>query len=325
MQPRSVSMPRISVVIPSYGRADLLRKAVESLFAQDLAPDDYEVIVVDSSRDTAVAAVMAGLQRQAPCDLHFYTKKPEGPGPSRNLGVTHSRGEFIAFLDSDCVATSGWLSAGLNTFQSGTGIVQGQTLPNPHQPLGVFKQYIRVERESFVYETANIFYRRQCFGEVGGFMKDWTPTSQWIMGGEDVDLAWRVKRKGWKTAFCEDALVYHEVLPLSMARWIVIKRMIVFPWMIRRFPELRRFFYARYFYDKAQALLVLGLAGVLLCAFSWWTLLLCMPYVLFRGSESSGTLRGILRVLRPCCYMLRDFSTLVLLVIGSVRSGALLL
>ncbi|MGH8338373.1 MAG: glycosyltransferase family 2 protein, partial [Gammaproteobacteria bacterium] len=50
--------PKVSVIVPNYKRADLLRKAVLSLFAQDLDRDDYEVIVVDSTPDESCVEML---------------------------------------------------------------------------------------------------------------------------------------------------------------------------------------------------------------------------------------------------------------------------
>src|SRR5204863_4459433 len=123
-------------------------------------------------------------------------------------------------MDSDCFASSQWLSAGVAAFHEGLGLVQGRTMPDPKEKLGIFKWYVRVEEESFFYHAANIFYRRAAFLQAGGFPADLTPAAAKPMGGEDVALAWQVKRKGWKSSFADDALVFHELLPLAVWHWI---------------------------------------------------------------------------------------------------------
>src|SRR5687767_3806698 len=126
-----VNKPRISVVIPTYKRLDSVRKAVLSLFEQDLPKDEYEVIVVDSTPDDSVASMVRSLAETAPFKLSCLTKPPEGPGPSRNLGVKNARADFIAFMDSDCIATPAWLRSALAAFDDGVGLVQGRVLPDP--------------------------------------------------------------------------------------------------------------------------------------------------------------------------------------------------
>jgi len=314
-----------TIVIPAYKRPEMLRKAVLSTFALDFDRHAYEVIVVDSSPDDANARVVAELQASAPCALRFLRKQPEGPGPSRNLGARTGTGEFIAFLDSDCQVSPGWLRAGLDAFAPGVGIVQGRTIADPEGRPGVFTWYVSIEQENFYYETCNIFYRRAAFEQAGGFQKDLTPTADIPLGGEDVDLAWAVKRRGWKAVFAREALVYHEVIRISVARWLCDPRFFLCAECVRRVPELRQFFVARYFYDWIQAWFTLALAGAAGAFVTPWSLALCVPYAIARGGGRTNTLGGVLRPLRVLFYLPRDAATFGLLVAGSIRARRLLL
>jgi cellulose synthase/poly-beta-1,6-N-acetylglucosamine synthase-like glycosyltransferase len=316
---------RISVVIPAYGRTELLRKALLSLFVQDLPGPDYEIIVVDSSPNDANVALVRELSQQAPCALQCLTKKPEGPGPSRNLGVLHARARFIAFMDSDCEATPGWLRQGLAAFREGIGIVQGKTLPDPTVRRGIFVHYLAIEQESFLYETANIFYRREALDQAGGFPSDLTPHAETPMGSEDTEIAWRVLRHSWKSCFCPEALVYHAVFPASIWKWLFVRRLFIFPRLMKVVPELRRHMVCFFFLDRGQALFVVFAAGVLLSFLHASALLLCLPYAVFRSLEPTMTLKGVLRPLRIIPYLMRDVISFMILLGGSLRFGALLL
>jgi glycosyltransferase involved in cell wall biosynthesis len=317
--------PLISVIIPAYRRRDLLRKTLLSLFQQDLDRQEYEVIVVDSSPDDQNVALVRELISQAPCSVVCLTKKPEGPGPSRNLGFQNARGQFIAFLDSDCEPFPGWLRHGLAAFQEGVGLVQGRTQPDPCARRGIFNHYLAVEQESFFYETGNIFYRREALQQSGGFPADLTPTADTPLGGEDTHVAWTVIRHGWKTRFCPEALVNHAVIPTSPWKWLFIRHLFVVPRLTRGFPEIRRFMPYGYFLDRGQALLVLALAGILAAIAHPLWLLLCLPYALYRASEPTRSMRGVLRPLRVPPYFLRDVCSFLILAVGSVRYRSLLL
>lgn len=320
-----IATPLVSVVIPTFRRPERVRRAVLSLLSQDLGPKNYEIIVVDSSPDNLVISAVTELQRSAPCALRSYAKPAEGPGPSRNLGVRQARADFIAFMDSDCEASSGWLRAGLDAFEEGVGIVQGRTLADPKGKQGVFTWCPTTERENFVYECTSIFYRRQAFEEGGGFNRDLTPHAENPFGGEDVELAWKVKRKGWKTRFAVRAVVYHEVVQVSVWRWLYVKRLYLWPSLTRKIPELRQFFFARYFWDQAQAYLILAAIGAGLAWFSPLFLPMCLPYVILRSATKSKSFPGILRPLRVLPYLARDTVWFLLLLYGSVRSRCLLL
>jgi glycosyltransferase involved in cell wall biosynthesis len=88
--------PRVSVVIPTYNRADKVRKGIESVLAQSFT--DLEVIVVDdgSSDETGKTIKHAFGDR-----IRYYFQTNQGASVARNKGIDEARGEWIAFLDSD--------------------------------------------------------------------------------------------------------------------------------------------------------------------------------------------------------------------------------
>ncbi|NLF30209.1 MAG: glycosyltransferase family 2 protein, partial [Planctomycetes bacterium] len=174
-----------SIIIPAFGRTDLLRRTLTAALAQDYPADAYEVIVVDSSPDDANERLVRGLAPSAPCRLRVLRKDPEGPGPSRNAGARASAGRILAFLDSDCLPVAGWLAAGVAAFDEGVGLVQGRTVPDPDARLGPLTGFLRIERESFIYEAGNMFYRREAFFQTDGFHADPHGGRFWVLGGED--------------------------------------------------------------------------------------------------------------------------------------------
>ena len=92
------SPPTVSVVIPTFNRADLVVEALGSVFAQTL--DDLEAILVDdgSTDGTAerVRERFAGESR-----LRVLEKPNGGASSARNRGLDVARGRYVAFLDSD--------------------------------------------------------------------------------------------------------------------------------------------------------------------------------------------------------------------------------
>lgn len=325
-QPDGVgAAPRVSVVIPAFRRSQLVALAVASAVAQDLPPEDYEVIVVDSSPDDEIVSLLKELEGPAAGRLRFFVKPAEGPGPSRNLGVANARGEFIAFMDSDCEAAPSWLRHGLAAFEDGVGIVQGRTLPDPEGRPGLLTWCPTNESESCVYECANLFYRRAALEAVHGFPADLEPHAERPVGGEDVIAAWSVKRLGWRSRFAREAVVYHEVVQLRPSQWLFEKRLRSWPLLVRNFPELRRFLVAGVFLDRAQAYLCLALVGAGLAAVSPYALVLAGPYLVHHGSPPTRRLPGLLRPLRILPFLARDLARLLLLASCSLRERCVVL
>jgi len=89
--------PRVSVVVPTYDRADLLPRAVDSALAQTMA--DLEVVVVDDASTDDTAAVVDGFDDDRVSYLAHASNR--GGSAARNTGIERARGEYVAFLDSD--------------------------------------------------------------------------------------------------------------------------------------------------------------------------------------------------------------------------------
>lgn len=94
---RPEKMPTVSVVIPTYNRAELLSRAIDSVLAQTY--DDFELVVVDDGSTDDTEAVVTGYDDDRVRYLAHETN--EGANPARNTGIEAAEGEYVAFLDSD--------------------------------------------------------------------------------------------------------------------------------------------------------------------------------------------------------------------------------
>jgi glycosyltransferase involved in cell wall biosynthesis len=90
---------QVSVVIPTYNRADLLRAALESVLLQTL-PVGEIVVVDDGSTDHTADVVRAFAMSGAPV-IYLHGPHANSRGEARNRGVAASNGSLVAFLDSD--------------------------------------------------------------------------------------------------------------------------------------------------------------------------------------------------------------------------------
>ncbi len=88
-------MATVSVIIPTYNRAQVLPAAVDSVLAQTVPPE--EILIVDDGSSDETAAVCARFT--AP--VRYIRIDNGGAGRARNIGLAEARGEWIAFLDSD--------------------------------------------------------------------------------------------------------------------------------------------------------------------------------------------------------------------------------
>ena len=89
--------PKVSVIISTHNRADMLPRAVNSVLNQ--VYDDFEIIIVDDASSDDTQAVIAGLYDPRIRSLRHDTNR--GHSASINTGISHAKGEYIAFLDDD--------------------------------------------------------------------------------------------------------------------------------------------------------------------------------------------------------------------------------
>ena len=257
----SSGMSAASVIVPARDAGDTVARTLAALAAQQF-DDDYEVIVVDDgSRDQTYE-----IARAAPGPVTVLRQAPLGPAAARNLGVEHAGAPALAFCDADVYPTPRWLSAGLGAL-AGADIVQGKVLPDPSTPMAPFDRSIWILAQVGLWETANLFVRRQLFETVGGF-EEWITPRHGKALAEDVWFGWRATRLAATAAYCPEALAYHAVFARSCREYVAEHwRRQYFPAMARKVPELRRtFLYRRVFLNARSARFDLALVGLALAA-----------------------------------------------------------
>lgn len=96
--PLELQAARVSVVVPTYNRAAVVGRAIDSVLAQTFG--DFELIVVDDASTDETSALLASYSDPRLIALVHDTNR--GGGASRNTAIDVAKGEFVAFLDSDC-------------------------------------------------------------------------------------------------------------------------------------------------------------------------------------------------------------------------------
>jgi glycosyltransferase involved in cell wall biosynthesis len=308
---------RISVIVPARKAAATLGETLAGLTLQRF-DHRFEVIVVDDGSDDDTARIA---EDSDAVDRVVRIERC-GPAQARNAGVAAASARRLAFLDADCQPTASWLSAGDRALET-ADLVLGETRPRPDRHLDPFARTLWVTGPSPLFESANLFVRRELFERLGGF-ESWLVPRRGKELGEDVLFGWRAARAGARIEFCGAALAHHEVhsrgaLGYAGERW----RLRFFPLLARRIPELRRAaFYRRYFLTPRAARFDAALAGILAAALLQRPLLAAaaLPY----ARVVAGDVRGDGPRATPA-KMLADAVGFAALAVGSARSRTLLL
>jgi GT2 family glycosyltransferase len=197
-------MPIVSVVVPTCGRPDLLRRCIRALEAQTVPAEEVEIIVVD--------------------DTHAR----HGPAAARNRGWRRASSDLIAFTDDDTVPDRRWLERGLAAFIPGVDAVTGRTvMPIPRQPTDYERNESGLMRAEFV--TANCFVRRAALQALGGFDENFP-----LPWREDSDLHFRLLGAGFNIVRAPDAVVVHPVRPAPWGVSLRQQRKVMFDALLFR-------------------------------------------------------------------------------------------
>ena len=113
---------KISSVICTCNRAEYLPHAIRSLAEQDMARDDYEIIIVDNGSTDSTREIVSGLMRDL-TNLRYVYEHKSGLSHARNRGLEEAAAPIVAFLDDDAIAVPAWLSSIVNAFTTQPGPV----------------------------------------------------------------------------------------------------------------------------------------------------------------------------------------------------------
>ncbi len=216
---------KISVVIPMYNAEHIILDCLEALSKQDHLPD--EVIVVDNnSTDSSGKVVEGAMGSGGNLKIVLCSESKRGPGAARNKGVSISKGEIIAFTDTDCIPHPSWIKNILLAFDHDPNLdaigglqkffpeaYKNEKPSAMEKSLTVFwisdslPRAVISCKEDFLNNrfivTFNCAFRKSFFKKLNGFDES-------FQTGEDVDITLRaVEAAGKIIAWDPGILVYH--------------------------------------------------------------------------------------------------------------------
>src|SRR4051794_12613762 len=179
-------------------------RCLDALLAQD--HPNYEILVLDNESSDGTPDACRERAAGANVPVRVVTM-PGVLGEIRNRAASELvESEFLAFTDSDCLPTPGWLSAGAAELRAdtGLGVLAGKTLPE-ETPVQGWPATIEVTEWTGRFEGCNLIFRTKALRESDGFDED--VGHYW----EDTAAGYALMRNGWRTGFAPDAVVHHDV------------------------------------------------------------------------------------------------------------------
>jgi glycosyltransferase involved in cell wall biosynthesis len=205
---------KYSIIVPVYNRPDEVDELLQSLTEQTFK--DMEVVIVEDGSTKPCESVVH--KYAGKLQLRYYTKENSGPGPTRNYAAERSQGEFLIFLDSDCVLPPDFLKeveAELNRQECDAWGGPDRA----HESFTPVQKAISYSMTSFITtggirggkkqmdkkfypRSFNLGIRRSLYRQLGGFSS--------MRFGEDIDLSLRIYKSGASCRLFPEAWVWHK-------------------------------------------------------------------------------------------------------------------
>ncbi len=204
----SAARPAVSIIIPHLNQYQALALCLQSIAEQDYPREQLEVLVVDNGSKEPCDAVVGRFPF-----ARLLKEAVPGPGPARNKGVSAASHDLLAFIDADCRAEKGWVSAAVGALlrPDSHGVVGGDVqigVANPPRltALEAFESVFAFRQEMYIRQqgfsgTGNLAMRADIYHQVGPFGG--------IDVAEDRDWGQRALAQGLRTSYVPSMIVYH--------------------------------------------------------------------------------------------------------------------
>jgi glycosyltransferase involved in cell wall biosynthesis len=212
---------KLSVVIPTLNRADVLATTIDRIEHQTIAQSEYEVLVIDNNSSDDTRRVLTEKSSIYP-NLRALSQVKPGAAATRNAGIREAVGELILFIDDDIFAEPDLVEVHLRHHRSQPDAsVIGKVLSPWEDSTEPFLRYLRDRAvlnpynladagpmDFAAYHTGNVSTPLKCLRDAGGFNEEFS-----VYGMEDIELGYRLEKMGCRMHQAPDARAHHEYFP----------------------------------------------------------------------------------------------------------------
>ena len=230
----------VSAVICTRNRRRYLEESLDSLLRQSVAPDGYEILVVDNASTDDTNAYLQGVAASTTHLAHLFEERP-GLSRARNRALNRARGEIVAFLDDDAVAQENWIERIRSTFEAqgpSVGVLAGRTEPiwEAERPVWLSDQGLGAlaiadwgASSGFLSDGqylvgTNMAFRTELLRSAGGFPEHLGRVGDTLLSGEETFVAELLTELGHRTFYDPSVVVLHHVQRERLARGWFLRR-----------------------------------------------------------------------------------------------------
>lgn len=225
----------LDVVVPTFNRSKLLRKALLSLFAAALPEGlSVQVIVVDNQSTDDTVATVRELRKRSPFPLLCITAIEQRSSAARNAGIAAGNSEIIGFIDDDEEVAPEWLEVIAREFRDeSVQFIGGPCLPNwqapapewlppgYHSAIGAIPPKPRGrygEEHPGILNGGNAVVRRSVFEQVGLYSTRLGRTPKGLLSEEDAEFYRRLLDAGLGGMYVPELIIHHYIPASRLTR-----------------------------------------------------------------------------------------------------------
>jgi glycosyltransferase involved in cell wall biosynthesis len=201
---------KVSIIIPTYRRAKLIKECLISIFNQKINKNYYEVIVVSDGFDEKTDIIIKSFNKFY--NLKYIKQKKSGPATARNNGIKKAKGHILVFLDDDCIIDGSWIKNIINAHKKykEAGAIAGSITPIKLNLISEFSNGLEARsslKDGEVFMPSlinNSSYKDWAIKKVKGFDESFRRAS-----GEDVEFNYKLYKENIKTIFIKNIKIRH--------------------------------------------------------------------------------------------------------------------
>ena len=208
------SLPKISIVIPSYNKAEYIRYTLESIMSQDYS--NLEIIIQDGGSRDGTKEIIKEFGEKNPGFVLLFSEKDKGQLDAINKGLTHANGEIVTWINSDDLLMPGALEAAAQEWKAAPDLALLSAECIRIGPANEFLFWHSVPRQSKWFAERGVIYIDQpgTFWR-RNFFKEPKIIDNQLNGLMDQDLWYRIVLGGGRTKHIDKATAAFRYHPKS--------------------------------------------------------------------------------------------------------------
>ncbi len=218
---------KITAIVCTYNRAELVRECLQSLIDQTAAPEEYDILLVDNNSTDFTKNVAEDIGARFK-NFQYLFEPAQGLSHARNAGWKNARADWVIYVDDDAKAAHNFIERAIWLIEAhGFEVFGGVYLPwYRHGRPRWFKDQYGSNKKKYTTLTplkgeetlagGVMAVKKEVLEAYGGYVTDLGMTGNKVAYGEEVELQHRMRKDGLQTIYDPELIIHHLVAPYKL-------------------------------------------------------------------------------------------------------------